>query len=96
MIRLEEDAKFLKKTIEEETDHKAEVMTLGNNTISNYYVLVIVENPNSNSVSTKKEEIHKKYYSQGGVLFSTEDGTLPPYTIEKIITELKKLNPINL
>lgn len=92
MRGLEEDAKFLKKTIEEETNHKCEIK----NTVSNYYVEVKVENPNSNSVSTKKEEIHKKYYSQGGVLFSTEDGTLPPYTIEKIITKLKKLNPINL
>lgn len=86
MRGLEEDAKFLKKTIEEETNHKCKLK----NTVSNYYVEVKIENPNSNSVSTKEEKICKKYYSQGEGLFSTGDGTLPAYTITEIITYLKR------
>lgn len=86
MKGLEEDAKFLKKTIEEETNHKCEIK----NTVSNYYVEVKFLQ------SIQGNEAYKRYYSQGKCLFSLGDGTSPAYTIEEIIKELKKLNPINL
>lgn len=86
MRGLEEDAKFLKKTIEEKTKHKCDIK----NTVSNYYVEVKFLQ------SIKGNEAYRRYYSQGKSLFSKGDGTSPAYSIEEIITELKKLNPINI